>query len=546
MGQSLSLDEVMRAERVAFTYLGENEPALEECSFRILRGSVTLIAGGNGSGKTTLCKLLAGAMQPYEGTVRGTINSAAAHGDSSPLVGFVLQEADEQFVIGTVEDELAFAPENLGLPRDVIGKRVEEQLRRASLTSLRHRQVHQLSGGEKQRTAVASVLTLEPDILIMDDAWSHMDAPARRQLDKSLQAWHQAGRTLILAVSRLDEMDWNWLDDAQLLLLHDGRIAFDGHLAEGLRNGQTEKSVTEDDFACPNLVSLCRKAGVLPSGAVPIQLQGNLVSDCAAPKCTTKSACPSDTAGALLQVCELDFRYRLGAHSRSSRDYALHSISFQLLQGQCVILHGLNGSGKSTLFRILTGGMPSKAGYTSGTVMLEGRPFSQWSTYDLAGRIGFVAQHPENGLFADTVEEEIRDAVLMAQRSGRSCNDADNGLMTSQALDKQVETWLEHNDLSSVRHLHPHDLPTGAKRLLSLTLAVIHDPPILLLDEPTAALDARHAEAVRDWCLAQAEQGRALIVATHDQMWDQVRHSSMRQAYMDEGRLTEVVQKAPF
>ncbi|WP_019420351.1 ABC transporter ATP-binding protein [Paenibacillus sp. OSY-SE] len=546
MGQSLSLDEVMRAERVAFTYLGENEPALEECSFCILRGSVTLIAGGNGSGKTTLCKLLAGAMQPYEGTVRGTIDSAAAHVDSSPLVGFVLQEADEQFVIGTVEDELAFAPENLGLPRDVIGKRVEEQLRRASLTSLRHRQVHQLSGGEKQRTAVASVLTLEPDILIMDDAWSHMDAPARRQLDKSLQAWHQAGRTLILAVSRLDEMDWNWLDNAQLLLLHDRRIAFDGHLAEGLRYGQTEKSVTEDDFAYPNLVSLCRKAGVLPSGPVPIQLQDSLVSDCAAPKCTTKSACPSDAAGALLQVCELDFRYRLGAHSRSSRDYALHSISFQLLQGQCVILHGLNGSGKSTLFRILTGGMPPKAGYTSGTVMLEGRPFSQWSTYDLAERIGFVAQHPENGLFADTVEEEIRDAVLMAQRSGRSCHDAGDGLMTSQALDKQVETWLEHNDLSSVRHLHPHDLPTGAKRLLSLTLAVIHDPPILLLDEPTAALDARHAEAVRDWCLAQAEKGRALIVATHDPMWDQVRHSSMRQAYMDEGRFTEVVQKAPF
>ncbi|MCM3342664.1 energy-coupling factor ABC transporter ATP-binding protein [Paenibacillus sp. MER TA 81-3] len=545
MGQSLSLDEVMRAERVAFTYLGENEPVLEECSFRILRGGVTLIAGGNGSGKTTLCKLLAGAMQPYEGTVRGTIDSAAAHIDSSPLVGFVLEEADEQFVIGTVEDELAFAPENLGLPRDVIGKRVEEQLRRASLTSLRHRQVHQLSGGEKQRTAVASVLTLEPDVLIMDDAWSHMDAPARRQLDKSLQAWHQAGRTLILAVSRLDEMDWNWLDDAQLLLLHDRRIAFDGHLAEV----QTEKSVTEDDSAYPNLVSLCRKAGVLPSGPALIQhnvMQDSLVSDCAAPKCTTKSACPSDAARALLQVCELDFRYRLGAHSRSPREYALHSISFQLLQGQCVILHGLNGSGKSTLFRILTGGMPSKAGYTSGTVMLEGRPFSQWSTYDLAGRIGFVAQHPENGLFADTVEEEIRDAVLMAQRSGRSCHDAGDGLMTSQALDKQVETWLEHNDLSSVRHLHPHDLPTGAKRLLSLTLAVIHDPPILLLDEPTAALDARHAEAVRDWCLAQAEKGRALIVATHDQMWDQVRHSSMRQAYMDEGRLTEVVQKAPF
>lgn len=539
MGQSLSLNEVMRAERVTFTYLGECEPALEDCSFRIYDGGITLIAGGNGSGKTTLCKLLAGAMQPYEGTVRGLIDSAPGHIAHPPLVGFVLQEADGQFVIGTVEDELAFAPENLGLPRDVIGKRVEEQLHRASLASLRHRQVHQLSGGEKQRTAAASVLTLEPDVLIMDDAWSHMDASARRQLEESLQAWHQPGRTLILAVSRLDDMDWSWLRDAQLLLLCDGRIVFDGRPA-GLQSGQTERPAIEDASDCHNLAALGRKAGVLPSRSVSMPhnaTKGNVRPGNAVTECAAEHACPSDEAGVLLEASGFHFRYRHRAHSSSSREYALHNITFRLWRGQCVIMHGPNGSGKSTLFRILTGGMPSKAGYASGTVMLEGRPYSQWSTYDLAGRIGFVPQYPENGLFADSVEEEIRHAVQMALRSRRSRH-MGGSCMTSQTLDNQVETWLDHYDLSSVRHLHPHDLPTGAKRLLSLVLAVIHDPPILLLDEPTASLDVRHAEAVRDWCLTQAGKGRALIVATHDPIWDQRRHSCLRHAYMDRGNLT--------
>lgn len=550
-------NEVMRAERVAFTYFGESKLALHSCSFCIQSGSVVLVAGGNGSGKTTLLKLMAGTMQSHEGQLQGEITYGMHQDGTAPMMGFILQEAKEQFVIGIVEDELAFAPENLGLPRKVIVNRVEEQLERADLRDLRLRQVQQLSGGEQQRTAVASVLTMEPDVLLIDDAWSQMDKESRNRLSEQLQAWHGQGRTIILAVSRLDELaaEWQhgWIREAHLLLLHNGRMVYDGKMpAYPTGTGLNDQPRMKDDL---RILKLCREAGIVPPQwgrsattlDITIQAPCGIQKDegehfCHDRKIETyhRAACEDKV---VLSVSNLNYCYHRNAdqNGKDSGTNALHKVSFQLKAGQCMLLTGVNGSGKSTLFRILTGSLLTRSGRIEGKIQIVGKAVSKLRTYELARLIGFAAQQPESGFFAASVQEELQDALLTANQCGQL--QIEEEMMEGQAVyayeqvEREVEYRLRQYHLWDVKHVHPHDMPAGLKRLLSLAIASAHEPGIIMLDEPTASLDAAHAAFVRDWCLSQAERGRALLVATHDGIWQDVNHPRLVHAKMDRGSL---------
>lgn len=540
----LQSKEVMRAERVTFTYFGESEPVLQPCSFCIMSGSVVLLAGGNGSGKTTLLKLMAGAMQSHEGQQQGELSCGMVQDGRASIRGFILQEAKEQFVIGTVEDELAFAPENLGLPREIIHSRVEEQLDKADLRQLRLRQVQQLSGGEQQRTAVASVLTMEPDMLLIDDAWSQMDKESRHRLSEQLQAWHGQGRTIVLAVSRLDDLsnEWQhgWIRDAQLLLLRNGRMVYDGKMpvypARNSLNGLSR------------CLELCYEAGIIPpkwGGNVPATIKQEnaggdtaVLAECAGGECSRIGE-----EEVVLQLSKVSYRY-LPIDRRDQKrqiEDAIHNVTFQLKAGRCMLLTGKNGSGKSTLFRLITGGLSKRSGSMEGEWWIAGRVGQKLRSFEVARLIGFTAQQPESGFFAASVLEELRDALHAANQCGRLRIEGQSAegqaVYTHEQVEREVEYRLQQYYLWDVKHLHPHDMPTGLKRLLSLAIASAHEPEVIMLDEPTASLDAVHAAFVRDWCLRQAEQGRALIVATHDRMWEEVEHPRLMHANMDRGSL---------
>lgn len=508
-------EEVMRIERVTFTYLGADEPALRDCSFTLRRGDIVYIAGANGSGKTTLCKLLAGVMQPHEGTLQG--KAALPEGETTALAGLALQDADSQLILGTVEDELAFAPENMGLPADEVRRRVEEQLEAFGLKSLREAPITDLSGGEKQRTALAAVMTMEPEALILDQAWSHLDAASRERLLQTLRAGRQAGRTAVLAGARLE--DWiGRLPDVRLLLLEEGRIIYDG----GLQEAEAAAALDKLRAATPAQPSV--RADAVPDD----RADGRRL--------------PGEHPGKapVLQVRGVSFRYgkrRKDNASSNVREQALREVSFELYPGQCLLLRGSNGAGKSTLFKLLTKGMPRQAGQMSGEIRLAGKPLPRCSVYEAARLIGYVPQQPEAGLFGRTVEEEVLDAAAMAWRSCRliaPVSPAEAKLEESVAA--IAEELLRTTGLSRYRCRHPHDLPAGAIRLLSVALAGLHRPVLLLLDEPTAGLDAGSAALIRDWCLAQAERGCGLIVITHDDIWDETAHPQLASAYMEAGR----------
>lgn len=514
-------EEVMRIERVTFTYLGADEPALRDCGITLRRGDIVYIAGANGSGKTTLCKLLAGVMQPHEGTLRG--KAAPPEGKRPALAGLALQDADSQLILGTVEDELAFAPENMGLPADAVMRRVEEQLDAFGLESLRDSPITDLSGGEKQRTAIASVMTMEPEVLILDQAWSHLDAVSRERLLQTIHAGRQAGRTTVLAGARLE----NWLGRlpaVRLLLLEEGRIIYDGGLQEAEAAAALDKlraGAPAEPSSPPIAVPDDRAARVIGPGRERLPAEH-----------------PREAP--VLQVRDVSFRYgkrRKDVAKSDGREQALHEVSFELYPGQCLLLRGPNGAGKSTLFKLLTKGMPRQAGRMSGEIRLAGQPLHRCSVYEAARLIGYVPQQPEAGLFGSTVVEEVLDAAAMAWRSSRLTAPVPPAeAKREESVAAMAEELLLATGLSRYRRRHPHDLPAGAIRLLSVALAGLHRPAVLLLDEPTAGLDARSAAMIRDWCLAQAGRGCGLIVITHDDVWDEVAHPQLAKAYMEAGR----------
>ncbi|RJG26823.1 ABC transporter ATP-binding protein [Paenibacillus thiaminolyticus] len=514
------IEEVMRIKRVTFTYLGADEPALRDCSFTLHRGDIVYIAGANGSGKTTLCKLLAGVMQPHEGTLQG--KAAPPEGQPPAVAGLALQDADSQLIVGTVEDELAFAPENMGVPADEVMRRVEEQLDAFGLESLRESPITDLSGGEKQRTAIAAVMAMEPELLILDQAWSHLDAASRKRLLQTLRAGQQAGRTAVLAGARLE--DWiGQLPDVRLLLLEEGRIIYDGGLQEAEAAGALNKLRTS--------------AAARPSWQ-PIAVPDDRGSGVIAHRSAQLTGEHSGEAP-ILQVRDVSFRYgkrRKDNPNSNIRGQALREVSFDLYPGQCMLLRGPNGAGKSTLFKLLTKDTPRQAGRMSGEIRLAGKPLPRCSVYEAARLFGYVPQQPEAGLFGRTVEEEVLDAAAMAWRSTRLHAPVPPAqAYREESVVAMAEELLRATGLSRYRHRHPHDLPAGAIRLLSVALTGLHRPSLLLLDEPTAGLDAGSAALIRDWCLAQAERGCGLIVITHDDIWDEAAYPQLAAAYMEVG-----------
>jgi energy-coupling factor transport system ATP-binding protein len=474
---------VIELQGMGVTFSDAQRPVLAGVDLVVPEGELVLVVGRTGSGKSTLLRTLNGLVPHFSGgTLHGRVvvdgRDTRTHRprDLADVVGYVGQDPLAGFVTDTVEDELAYGMESLGLSGEVMRRRVEETLDLLGLAEVRGRPVADLSGGQQQRVAIGSVLTTHPRLLVLDEPTSALDPLAAEEVLATLQRLvHDLGLTVVLAEHRLERVVQ--YADRVVLVQGDGRPVLHGAPGDVLR----------DSPVAPPVVELGRIAGWSP---LPLSVRD--ARRLAAPLRERLESVPGPprrtTGGRTVASCEhLVVTY--------GRTRALNGLTTRLSAGEVVALMGRNGAGKSTLLKALVG-MKRPAG---GRVEVDGLAPSGLRPAELTRHVGMVPQVAADLLYASCVDTEC----VQADRDAR----VDPG--TTLGLFRQLSPGVPLDR-------HPRDLSEGQRLTLALAVVLAARPPLLLLDEPTRGLDytAKHrlVEILRDL----AGDGHAVLLATHD------------------------------
>ncbi len=474
---------MIRFENVSFTYPDAPQPVLDKFNLQLDEGEFLLVVGPSGAGKSTFLRCFNGLIPHYYGgrfagkvTVLGRDPLHAEPSGMSDLVGFVLQSPEAQMVTDTVEDELAFGMENHNLPQNLMRKRVEEVLDQVSIAHLRRRRMETLSGGEKQRVAIASVLTLQPRVLVLDEPTSQLDPQAAEEVLTLLQKLNaDLGLTVIVSEHRLE----------RVVQYADRMLSFPALGAPPIFG--TPEDVLGQIALAPPLITLARTLAWHP---LPLTIKAGRSF---ARRLTFRPGSSRATEhiarneGDSVRVVRLWYSY--------DRAEALRDVSLGFEPGQIVALMGRNGSGKTTLLKNIVGLLRPQRGY----VEVYGANTRHTDVQSLARKVGYVPQNPDALLFADTVAQEI---AFTRRNQGLS---PEGG-----------EIWLARLGLEKYRNAYPRDLSGGERQRVALAAILAGEPTILLLDEPTRGLDYAQKEALSTILTDLAHDGKTVLMTTHD------------------------------
>jgi energy-coupling factor transporter ATP-binding protein EcfA2 len=493
---------LIKIEDLTFYYGDATQPALKDVSLRVRDGEFVLMTGPSAGGKSSLCRCLNGLIPHfYGGTISGRVTVAgldtleSSTRELATRVGFVFQDPENQLVSMDVEREVAFGLENLGFPRHLIAKRLEESLDTLGIASLRYRPLSELSGGEKQKVAIASVLALHPSVLILDEPTSELDPKgAEEVLSVVTRLNHELGLTVILVEHRLDRV-LQYAD--RLIVIDRGTITLDGRVNDILTNRYRELS--DLGIGVPPLIRLFQELRKRDDtiDRVPLTVkEGRAILE----KALEKRALPADTGWEreradgkpLIETRNLWYAYPNGIT-------ALKNIRLEIREGEFVAVMGRNASGKTTLAkhfnRLL---VPTK-----GRIKVAGTDTREATIAQLARKVGFVFQNPNDHLFADTVYDEIAFTLKVLGFSKEEI-----AFRTGEALEKF--------HLTGSKERYPRSLSGGEKQRVALASVMAAGPKILILDEPTRGMEYRLKgelmHFLRDYCA----QGNTVVLVSHD------------------------------
>ncbi len=510
---------ILTLSDLAFTYRDAPKPALDQINYRHRSSEFTVIVGETGAGKSTLCRCLNGLIPSFtKGRLDGSLRVAGHRESGRPqvyelarIVGLVFQDFEAQLFSTNVELETAFALENFAVDRDQMKTRVEQALNRVGLSGFEHRDPSSLSGGEKQRLAIASVLAGSPSVVVMDEPTTDLDPVGKRDIFRLAQDMRNEIEGIILVEHETEHV----LSADRILLMHEGRIVQEGPPGEiladprnverhGVRPLQTTVLLSElgletDALTIQDAATRIRSAGWrVRDSAGEILNSARRREPLDEPRGEPPHETPSEPSGeprqSVVRIEDLVFRY-------GEAPPAVDGVSLDIAAGEFVALVGQNGCGKTTLAKHLNG----LHAPTEGEVRVLGRSTADWTLPELGRRVGYVFQNPDHQIFANTVRDEV---AFGARNYGFS--EEEVGEKVDAAL---AETGLSGRDLED-----PFNLTRGERQQLAVASVLATDPEVLVLDEPTTGLDYHGQVAILNLVRRLNESGRTVVMITHS-MW---------------------------
>ncbi|MBV7247833.1 ABC transporter ATP-binding protein [Streptomyces sp. MW-W600-10] len=486
-------------DQVSVVYDGADEPVLRDVNLEVDEGELCLVVGHTGVGKSTLLGAVNGLVPHFTGgTLYGTVTvdgrDTAGHPprELADVVGVVGQDPLDGFVTDTVEEELAYAMEQLAIEPSVMRKRVEETLDLLGLADLRHRALYELSGGQQQRVAIGSVLTAHPRVLVLDEPTSALDPTAAEEVLAAVtRLVHDLGVTVLLAEHRLERVVQ--YADRVIHLPGNGRVV----------PGPPSEIFTASSIA-PPIVELGRAAGWSP---LPLSVRD--ARRAARPLRTALEGTPPPPVRAVPDAPGTDLLRARGITVAYRGVPAVREVDLDLRAGEVTALMGRNGSGKSSLLWALQGSGPRRSGtvrVVGDGVGAGGSDPKSLSAAEARRLVGLVPQTPTDLLYLESVKQELDQADTESATGGGGTGTAN----------PSARTLLDRLAPGIDGATHPRDLSEGQKLALVLAIQLTAAPRVLLLDEPTRGLDYRAKTQLIAIVDELAAEGRSVVISTHD------------------------------
>ena len=523
------MNSIIEVKDVTFTYSGAQHHALERVSLAVAEGEFVGIIGPSGAGKSTLAGVMSGAV-PHHFTgelygaclVDGKDTCEVTLTDVSRLVGSVLQDIDAQFVASNVRDELLFGLENFGVAHDEIPARMQQALETVGIEDLRDREIATLSGGQKQKVAIAAILALRPRVLVLDEPTAALDPASSTLVFETLREVNRSAGITVVVIEQKVALLSQYC--SRVVVLDQGKLVFDGTPHEVFSHGKQLREIGVDSPRVARVSNSLAAAGLCEPGepALSVDEAAALVarivsagvhgadveeactaSASAVSGVSSNAAAPDapigkrSAASSPARTGEPVVRFEGVGYSYPGGGASVRALDFKVFPGEIVGIVGQNGAGKTTLTKLLNGLLKPAA----GNVVVAGLDTREVPTSRIARHVSTLFQNPDRQICKDTVLDEVAFGLLL------------QGVSPDEAT-ARAKTTCERFGLPLDEA--PFSLSRGQRQMVALASVVVGNPQVIVLDEPTSGLDYRECMTVMETVRDMAAAGSAVVMVCHD------------------------------